>query len=45
MIRLREDAERDVLDSADVICTTCNGSDDIRLKNMKFVYVLIDEAT
>jgi regulator of nonsense transcripts 1 len=42
---MRDDAERDVLDSADVICTTCNGSSDGRLKNMKFLYVLIDEAT
>lgn len=44
-IRLRDDAEKDILDSADVICATCSGSADGRLKNMKFYSVLIDEAT
>lgn len=44
-MRMRDEAEREVLESADVICTTCNGSADRRLKDMKFIQVLIDEAT
>ena len=44
-MKLREDAEKDVLESADVICTTCIGSGDKRLKSFKFHHVLIDEAT
>lgn len=37
--------ERDILSAADVICTTCSGTGDVRLTNMTFRTVLIDEAT
>ena len=38
-------AEREILTSADVICTTCVGCGDPRLSKFKFRTVLIDEAT
>jgi regulator of nonsense transcripts 1 len=38
-------AERDILEAADVICTTCVGAGDPRLAKFKFRSVLIDEAT
>lgn len=37
--------EREILQSADVICTTCSGTGDIRLQSMQFFTVLMDEAT
>jgi regulator of nonsense transcripts 1 len=37
--------EREILQAADVICTTCVGCGDIRLSNFRFRHVLIDEAT
>lgn len=37
--------ERDLLDAADVICTTCSSSADNRLRHYEFQSVLIDEAT
>ncbi|CAK9780109.1 unnamed protein product [Cutaneotrichosporon oleaginosum] len=37
--------ERDILNAADVICTTCVGAGDPRLAKFKFRTVLIDEAT
>ncbi|WRT70767.1 uncharacterized protein IL334_007766 [Kwoniella shivajii] len=37
--------EKDVLNAADVICTTCVGAGDPRLAKFKFRTVLIDEAT
>ncbi|ESL06566.1 regulator of nonsense transcripts 1 [Trypanosoma rangeli SC58] len=37
--------ERALLGSADVICCTCVGAADRRLGEMRFQYVLIDEAT
>lgn len=37
--------EREILQSADVICCTCAGAGDPRLKNFRFRQVLIDEAT
>jgi len=43
--QLRSQAERDILQAADVICTTCVGAGDPRLSNMRFRQVLIDEAT
>ena len=43
--RLRRRGEIDLLDSADVICTTCIASADRRLRTFRFQYVLIDEAT
>lgn len=37
--------EREILDAADVICTTCSSSADRRLHSYEFQTVLIDEAT
>ncbi|WVO17314.1 hypothetical protein L204_105006 [Cryptococcus depauperatus] len=37
--------EKDILNAADVICTTCVGAGDPRLSRFKFRTVLIDEAT
>ena len=37
--------ESEVLSNADVICATCVGSGDPRLKQLRFKVVLIDEAT
>ncbi|WVQ95569.1 hypothetical protein IAU59_002666 [Kwoniella sp. CBS 9459] len=37
--------EKDILNAADVICTTCVGAGDPRLAKFKFRTVLIDEAT
>jgi regulator of nonsense transcripts 1 len=37
--------EKDILNAADVICTTCVGAGDPRLVKFKFRTVLIDEAT
>lgn len=42
---LRNRAEREILQAADVICCTCVGAGDPRLKNFRFRQVLIDEAT
>mmetsp|Transcript_36703 Transcript_36703/g.80318 ORF Transcript_36703/g.80318 Transcript_36703/m.80318 type:complete len:1068 (+) Transcript_36703:116-3319(+) len=42
---LRSRTEREILQAADVICCTCVGSGDPRLKNFRFRQVLIDEAT
>ncbi|CAD8124849.1 unnamed protein product [Paramecium sonneborni] len=44
-IRMRDEAEKEIIEQADIICTTCIGSADKRLKDMRFLYVLIDEAT
>ena len=38
-------AEREILDTADVICCTCTGAGDPRLQRRTFKMVLIDEAT
>eukprot|EP00842_Homolaphlyctis_polyrhiza_P005252 jgi/Hompol1/5728/HPOL_004656-RA len=38
-------AEREILEHADVICTTCTGAGDPRLSRFSFRSVLIDEAT
>ena len=38
-------AEKKILNSADVICCTCVGAGDPRLKENKFSYMLIDEST
>ncbi len=43
--RLRAQTEREILQAADVICTTCVGAGDPRLSNFRFRQVLIDEAT
>ncbi len=37
--------EKEILNTADVICTTCVGSGDPRLSKLKFRTVLVDEAT
>jgi regulator of nonsense transcripts 1 len=42
---LLQQAEKEILQNADVICTTCVGSGDPRLKNFRFYQVLIDEST
>jgi len=42
---LRTRTEREILQAADVICCTCVGAGDSRLKNFRFRQVLIDEAT
>ena len=42
---LRNQAEQEILQSADVICTTCVGAGDPRLQNFRFRQILIDEAT
>lgn len=42
---LRASAERDLLASADVICCTCVGAGDPRLRAFRFRAVLVDEAT
>ena len=39
------EAEFEFLKNADVICCTCVGAGDPRLRKMKFKHVLIDEST
>ncbi|KAJ1441809.1 AAA domain-containing protein [Ochromonadaceae sp. CCMP2298] len=43
--QLRAQAEREILQAADVICTTCVGAGDGRLANLRFRQLLIDEST
>jgi regulator of nonsense transcripts 1 len=43
--QLRSMAEREVLQAADIICTTCVGAGDPRLANFRFRQLLIDEST
>jgi regulator of nonsense transcripts 1 len=43
--QLRAMAEREVLQAADIICTTCVGAGDPRLANFRFRQLLIDEST
>ena len=42
---LRNKAEQELLQAADVICTTCVGAGDPRLQQFRFRQILIDEAT
>lgn len=42
---LKRATERELLDAADVICTTCTTAGDPRLSSLRFRSVLIDEAT
>ena len=42
---LKERAEQRILKAADVVCTTCIGAFDRRMRQLEFKYVLIDEAT
>lgn len=43
--QLTRQAEREILNNADVVCCTCVGAGDPRLSKMKFRNVLIDEST
>ena len=43
--QLKAKTERELLQAADVICTTCVGAGDPRLASFRFRQVLIDEAT
>merc|ERR1719336_2184327 len=43
--QLVRETEKELLNSADVICTTCVGAGDPRLKHCRFRQVLIDEST
>merc|ERR1719384_1872569 len=43
--RLVRETEKRLLQSADVICVTCVGAGDPRLKDFRFKQVLIDEST
>ena len=43
--QLKSQAEKEILQAADVICTTCVGAGDFRLKNFRFRQLLIDEST
>ncbi|KAF3335494.1 regulator of nonsense transcripts 1 [Carex littledalei] len=42
---LKRATEREILQSADVLCCTCVGAGDPRLSNFRFRQVLIDEST
>ena len=44
-IQLKIQAEREILQAAEVICTTCVGAGDPRLADLRFRQVLIDEST
>ena len=44
-LKLQKEAEKLVLDAAEVICCTCVGAGDPRVVNRRFRSVLIDEAT
>lgn len=43
--QMRNAAEHELLQAADVICCTCVGSGDPRLANFRFKQVLVDEST
>lgn len=43
--RSQAQAEKQILKSADVICTTCVGAGDWRLEDSRFPIVLVDEST
>ena len=43
--QLKSKAEQELLQAADVICTTCVGAGDPRLQQFRFRQILIDEAT
>ena len=42
---LKRQCERELLQNADVICSTCVGAGDPRLAKFRFSIVLIDEST
>lgn len=41
---LKRQAERELLEAADVIACTCVGAGDVRLARIKFASILIDES-
>jgi len=43
--KLKDAAEREIIQNAQVICCTCVGAGDARLRNFRFNQVLIDEST
>jgi regulator of nonsense transcripts 1 len=43
--QLQNSTERELLQAADVICTTCVGAGDPRLQHFRFKQVLVDEST
>lgn len=43
--KLLRDAERRILQQADVVCCTCAAAGDLRLRRVRFRTVLIDEST
>lgn len=43
--RLRSDAEREILQAADVICTTCVGAGDPRLSNVNLRFRQVGNKT
>ncbi|ANB11668.1 ATP-dependent RNA helicase NAM7 [Sugiyamaella lignohabitans] len=43
--KLMKAAERRIIENADVICCTCSGAGDARLKSKRFRTALIDEST
>ncbi|QDZ18536.1 RNA helicase UPF1 [Chloropicon primus] len=45
LMKLIRQSEQEFLKAADVICCTCVGAGDPRLRKMKFKHVLIDEST
>ena len=42
---MKRQCERELLQNADVICSTCVGAGDPRLAKFRFSIVLIDEST
>lgn len=42
---VKRSLEREILQAADVVCATCAGAGDMRLANLRFRRLLIDEAT
>lgn len=45
LMRAQRAAEKDIINGADVICTTCVGAGDARLAGFLFPIVLVDEST
>lgn len=43
--QLKRNCEKEILQKADIICTTCVGAGDPRLIGFRFKHVLIDEST
>lgn len=45
LFSLRRRLEMEILEAADVVCVTCVGAGDPRLRGFRFQHVLVDEAT